>query len=278
MHGKGKIDDVPQPARKKPIQPRYAWLRERILKDIASGKYPVGSLLPPENQLAERYAVSRHTVREATRQLADSGQISRQPGRGTVVCSASQPRPFVAALGTAEDLVAYTNSTRLEVLRSHRITADAALAEALGCETGADLIQIDAFRHATDASAPISFTRVYLRPEFAGIVARLRGQHMSIYAMLEQHHHQKIHAVRQRIEASLMPAEPARLLGVPPRSPALGMRRTYLDRSGRLLAVSDNLYVSERFRVETYWTADDASSAAEPPRKPARAGKVAARG
>ncbi len=99
-------------------QPRYAWLRERILKDITSGKYAVGSLLPPEKQLAETYGVSRHTVREATRKLADTGQISRQPGRGTVVCSVKEPSPYVAGLGTAEDLVAYTSATRLEVLGS----------------------------------------------------------------------------------------------------------------------------------------------------------------
>lgn len=248
---------APSRPSRKPNQPRYAWLRERLLKDIASGKYPVGTLLPTENQLAERHAVSRHTVREATRQLADTGQISRQPGRGTVVCCACEPRPFVAALGTAQDLVAYTRSTRLEVLRSGHVSADAALAASLGCEAGAALVRIEAFRHATGRTAPISFTRVYLRPEFSGIVARLRGQHASIHAMLERHHHQRIQAVRQTIEATLMPAEPARLLGVPARSAALHMRRSYLDRSGRMLAASENLYASERFRLETYWSGQE---------------------
>lgn len=244
----------------KPAQPRYAWLRERILKDITSGKYPVGSLLPPEKQLAETYGVSRHTVREATRKLADSGQISRQPGRGTVVCSVTEPSPYVAGLGTAEDLVAYTSATRLEVLRSRHLVADGDLAQALGCEEGSRWLEVEAFRHAIEGAAPISFTRVYLRPEFADIVMRLRGRHMSIYSMLEQHHGQKIHAVRQQIEAALMPAPAARLLGVPARSPALHMRRAYLDSAGRVLAVSANLYAAERFRLETYWRGQE-----EPP-------------
>lgn len=245
---------APAAAAKRSNQPRYAWLRERILKDIASGKYPVGSLLPAETQLAQRYAVSRHTVREATRQLADSGQISRQPGRGTVVCHATKPGPYVAALGTAKDLVAYTSATRLEVLRSHRVLADAALTAALGCEPGAAWVEVEAYRYAIGQATPISLTRVYLRPEFSDIVMRLRGQHRSIYSMLEQHHHQKIHAVRQCIDAALMPADAARLLEVPARSAALAMRRSYLDRSGRVLGVSYNLYPSDRFRVETYWS------------------------
>jgi len=246
----------------KPAQPRYAWLRERILKDIGSGKYAVGSLLPPEVQLAETYGVSRHTVREATRKLADSGQISPQPGRGTVVCSVAEPRPYVAGLGTAEDLIAYTSATRLEVLRSGHLVADTALAQALGCEEGSSWVEVEAFRHAIEGAAPISFTRVYLRPEFADIVTRLRGRHISIYSMLEQYHRQKIHAVRQQIEAALMPTRAAKLLGVPARSPALHMRRSYLDASGRVLGVSANLYAAERFRLETYWSGQEAPSAA----------------
>jgi len=253
---------VPTRGAANPAQPRYAWLRERIQKDIASGKYPVGSLLPPEKQLAETYGVSRHTVREATRKLADSGQISPQPGRGTVVCSATEPRPYVAGLGTAKDLVAYTNATRLEVLGSRHLVADADLAEALGCEEGSRWLEVKAFRHALEGGPPISFTRVYLRPEFADIVLRLRGRHMSIYSMLEQHHAQKIHAVRQQIEAALMPATAARLLGVAPRSPALHMRRAYLDAAGRVLGVSANLYAAERFRLETYWSGQDNAPAA----------------
>lgn len=257
----------PAGAPAKPAQPRYAWLRERILKDITSGKYAVGSLLPPEKQLAETYGVSRHTVREATRKMANSGQISRQPGRGTVVCSATEPNPYVAGLGTAEDLVAYTNATRLEVLRSRQVVANAALAQALGCEEGSRWLEVEAFRHTIDGAAPISFTRVYLRPEFGDIVMRLRGRHMSIYSMLEEHHGQKIHTVRQQIEAALMPAPAAKLLGVAARSPALHMRRAYLDRDGRVLAVSANLYTAERFRLETYWRGQEGAPAVRGSRK-----------
>jgi DNA-binding GntR family transcriptional regulator len=246
----------------KTSQPRYAWLRECIVADITAGKYPVGSLLPPEKQLAETYRVSRHTVREATRKLAESGQISRRPGIGTIVCSVAQPRPYVAALGTAQDLVDYTNATRLEVLGQREVIADAKLAEAIGCEQGSRWLQIDAFRHTIGGgAAPISFTSVYLRPEFAGIAARLRGRHMSIYAMLEQHHGQKIHAVKQTIAATLMPAEAARRLGVRARSPALHLRRAYLDRQGRVLGVSSNLYAAERFLLETYWSEQQETTA-----------------
>lgn len=235
-------------------QPRYAQLRERLVSDISSGKYPVGSLLPPENQLAETYGVSRHTVREATRKLADIGLISRHPGIGTVVCATKAPGPYVAALGSLQELFDYTNTTRLELLADNFVSADAKMAESIGCEPDSEWVELRARRHVMGQEAPISFTRVYLRPEFSGIKDRLRGQHMSIYAMLEQDYGQDVYTVKQEIEATLMPADAAKLLNVKARSPALLMRRSYIDKKGRLLAVSSNLYAADRFHLHTSWS------------------------
>ncbi|MEN3294158.1 MAG: hypothetical protein V7642_3411 [Burkholderiales bacterium] len=234
-------------------QPRYIWLRECLLNDIKCGKYPVGSLLPPENQLADTYGVSRQTVREATRKLAESGLIRRHPGIGTVVCTEKPAAPYSAALGSLQELFEFTNTTRLELLGHAAVTADAKLAQDLGCEVGQEWIELRARRYANDQVAPISFTKVYLRPEFSGIKDRLRGQHQSIYAMLERHYGETIQVVKQEIEATLMPAEAAKLLDVKARSPALHMQRSYSDQDGRLLAVSANLYAADRFRLITLW-------------------------
>jgi DNA-binding GntR family transcriptional regulator len=152
-----------------------------------------------------------------------------------------------------QELFDYTNTTRLELLGHTSVTADAKLAESLGCESGSVWAELRARRYATDQAAPISFTKVYLRPEFSGIKDRLRGQHPSIYAMLERYYGENVHVVKQEIEATLMPVEAAKLLDVKSRSAALHMRRSYSDKNGRLLAVSSNLYAADRFRLITLW-------------------------
>ncbi|MGE8136597.1 FadR/GntR family transcriptional regulator, partial [Novosphingobium subterraneum] len=43
----------------------YQDLARSLLDELASGRYPVGSRLPAERDLALRYEVSRPTVREA---------------------------------------------------------------------------------------------------------------------------------------------------------------------------------------------------------------------
>jgi len=158
-----------------PLPPRYVWLHECLLRDIKSGKYPVGSLLPTEAQLGKTFGVSRHTVREATRKLVDSGLISRRPSIGTIVMAGKQATPYVAALGSLDALMKYTNTTRLEVLGQARIKADAQLAQDLRCEIGSEWLELHTKRHLAGQDAPISFTKVYLRPEFAGIQNHLHG-------------------------------------------------------------------------------------------------------
>lgn len=57
----------------------------RIVGGIATGKYPVGSKLPTENDLAELLGVSRPIVREALSRLRDSDIVVSRRGSGTYV-------------------------------------------------------------------------------------------------------------------------------------------------------------------------------------------------
>jgi len=240
-------------SRKVDAPPRYVWLHQCLLTDISSGKYPVGGLLPTEEQLGKTYGVSRHTVREATRKLVDSGLITRHPSIGTVVRAARPAAPYVSALGSLKELMDYTNTTRLEVLGEARVKADEQMARDLRCDIGSEWVELQTKRHLAGQDAPISFTKVYLRPEFAGIKAHLHGDHMSIYAMLHKLYDQEVESVLQQIEATLMPADAARLLQLKAGSPALRMLRCYFDKGGHLLSASDNHYIADRFQLVTSW-------------------------
>jgi GntR family transcriptional regulator len=234
--------------------PRYVWLHQCLLADIGSGKYPVGSLLPTEEKIGKVYGVSRHTVREATRKLVESGLISRQPSIGTVVLAAKPRAPYVAALGSLKELMAYTDTTRLEVLGEGRIEADEELSGRLRCEPGSQWTVLRTRRHLAGQDAPISFTLVYLRPEFADIRTHLHGDHPSIFSMLQTFHGESVGSVLQQIESSLMPSEAAGLLQLPAGSAALRMLRCYYSETGRLLSASDNLYIADRFKLVTSWS------------------------
>jgi GntR family transcriptional regulator len=56
-----------------------------LMDKIRSGAYPPGSLLPPENELAAEFKVSRATIRSAFDRLEARGLIVRRQGIGTFV-------------------------------------------------------------------------------------------------------------------------------------------------------------------------------------------------
>jgi len=65
-------------------------VREAILDAVASGRYPVGSQLPPEDALAAEVGASRLTTREAVKMLAAQRVLRPIHGRGTFVNEVSQ--------------------------------------------------------------------------------------------------------------------------------------------------------------------------------------------
>jgi DNA-binding FadR family transcriptional regulator len=56
-----------------------------LVDEIVSGRYPSGSLLPPEPVLCESFDVSRSVVREALKALEQKGLAHARQGHGTTI-------------------------------------------------------------------------------------------------------------------------------------------------------------------------------------------------
>ena len=64
-------------------KPKYFTLMEELKEEITSGRIQPGEKLPSENQLTERYSLSRHTVRKALGLLEQEGYVEACHGKGT---------------------------------------------------------------------------------------------------------------------------------------------------------------------------------------------------
>lgn len=66
-------------------KPKYQKLKEYIIDTIGSERLSPGDKIWSENQLAEKFMVSRHTVRQAIGELANEGWLYKVHGKGTFV-------------------------------------------------------------------------------------------------------------------------------------------------------------------------------------------------
>lgn len=80
------------PIAQAPAEPAYRLVCDHIIERILAGHYPVGSLLPPEVELAENFGVHRSTVREGIRLLEETGMLRRKSARRMVVAIPEQSK------------------------------------------------------------------------------------------------------------------------------------------------------------------------------------------
>src|SRR6187549_2254858 len=67
----------------------YRRIVQAIIADIANGVFAVGSRLPAERDLTERFQVSRPTIREAMIALEMKGMVEARKGSGVFVLASS---------------------------------------------------------------------------------------------------------------------------------------------------------------------------------------------
>ncbi|WP_438448001.1 GntR family transcriptional regulator [Gorillibacterium sp. sgz5001074] len=75
---------------KEKATPKYMQVKQEILSWIQAGSLKTGDLMLSENEVAERFGVSRQTVRQAFGELEGEGWLKRMQGKGTFV---SAPEP-----------------------------------------------------------------------------------------------------------------------------------------------------------------------------------------
>lgn len=66
-------------------KPKYQMLKDYIIETIKSEQLNTGDKFFSENELSERFDISRHTIRQAVGELVNEGWLYRVQGKGTFV-------------------------------------------------------------------------------------------------------------------------------------------------------------------------------------------------
>jgi len=97
---------------------RVGSVTRKLEEALLDGTFPANSKLPSERELAERYAVSRNTVREAIQQLGARGLVQIRPRSGVFV---SDELRTGAATSPWGQLIADSPARREDILEFRRV-------------------------------------------------------------------------------------------------------------------------------------------------------------
>ena len=193
-------------------------LRARIAADEFRARFPT------DMELVQHYGVSRHTVREALRQLGSSGVLERQRGRGTVL--APQPtleQPMRAFYSLAESIEAQGLAEHSDVLLFEP-RLDAAAAARLSLAADAPLTYIERLRFAGDA--PLALDCSWLPESLGNLLQPGALSSGSLYEQLARVAGVRVTGGSERISAALPDARLRSLLRLPRSAAALRIERT----------------------------------------------------
>jgi GntR family transcriptional regulator len=227
--------------------PLYRHVASVLAQDIVRRKYPANSNLPTESELCRRFDVSRHTIRQALRQLRDDGVVTSRQGAGTIVVKPALTSGYMQAVASIEELVPYARQNRYDVNATRLVTCDTKLARRLGCARGAKWLRITGFRYPPGERIPICWTEVFIRPRFRGVTRKLARGKGAIYAWIEQLYGERFAEVQQTLRVREVPADIARELRLAIGAPVIEICRVYGLTTGTVAEIAFNLHPADRF-------------------------------
>jgi GntR family transcriptional regulator len=222
----------------------YLILRDRIL----SGALSFGARLPTENDLADRYAVSRVTVRRALGELERERLIERRRSAGTRVTHRRTPAPVTADISDMlANIADMARRTSVKLLAFDYVPATGAVAEALAVGPN-ELLQRSIRVRSVDR-VPLSYLTTYIPENLALTFTRQELAARPLLELLERAG-VKVERARQRISAGLATPEVAAGLEVRAGSPLIELVRIVYDQSDRAVQHLHALYRPDRYAFE----------------------------
>lgn len=230
--------------------PLYIQVIDALSEYIEVNELPPDYQLPAEVDLCETFDVSRTVVRQALRELEHKGLIYRVKGRGTFV---SKPKIheslFQELTGFYQDMVAKGHKPTSKVLLQEKINAPNNVAEYLGLQPGAPVIQIDRLRFVN--GEPVVFVTTYLPYDLCPELMDVDLSERSLYSYLENQLGLIIDRGRRTLEAVGAGERESQLLEIAMGSPLIMLDSVSYMPDGTPLEYFHALHRGDRARFET---------------------------
>ncbi|WP_250655946.1 phosphonate metabolism transcriptional regulator PhnF [Alkalimarinus coralli] len=183
----------------------YLDVAEALESEIRN-HFESGQFLPSEMELAERFAINRHTLRRAVDELVSAGLLLRQHGKGTMVVDNKIEYSLRSKGRFTESLEEMGLEASCEVRSIREISADIKLAKRMWVKPGTALTHIETVRCIDQT--PVCLISHYL---VSSLLPGIAGKYKvgSLHQLIEAEYQKKIRRDQSLIGASLPTREEA---------------------------------------------------------------------
>jgi len=231
------------------LLPVYYQIKQIIKTWILNRDYNAGDKIPSENELAEKFGVSRLTVRQAIAQLVQEGFLISKRGGGTFVTQndALISRFSLEFTGFMDDLFYQISKSKTKSVQMHRIPAPKWVKAKLELpDQERECIQIKRVRFLDDKS--FAFTVNYLPVEIGKKLHEKDLYRKPLLHILEQDFGIEFTEAFQIIQASFADQEVSEQLGIVSGSPILFVERIMYTKNARPVELVQSSYRGDLYK------------------------------
>jgi GntR family phosphonate transport system transcriptional regulator len=209
----------------------WSQIEREIARDIERGAIRAGGRLATEHDLAARFGVNRHTVRQALASLAAKGLVRVEHGRGTFVADYAIDYALGRRTRLSENLAAAGLEGRRRLLGAGEEQAEGVVATGLRLAGRTSVIRLETV--VESGGRPFAYSEHYFPARrFAGI-AQVLEDSGSITRALKRFGVTDFTRKVSHITARLPDERVASLIGQPASRPVLCVESVNVDARGR---------------------------------------------
>ena len=234
--------------------PLWAQVRHDLRRRLAAGEFTSG--FPSDRVLVNEYGVSRHTVREALRELQDDGVVTRQRGRGTFVSNLALEQPVGPLYSLFKSIEDQGYRQDSDVVALDQVTHPR-VAERLGLDSGDVLFHLRRVRKADDVAFAVD--DVWMPAVLAAPLFNADFRHTALYAELEHHTGLRPTSGWERIHPGIPDNACQQLLGITATDAVFIVER-YTEHDAGPLEWRETIIRGDAYTFLTTWTSAHTTS------------------
>jgi GntR family phosphonate transport system transcriptional regulator len=203
--------------------------------------------LPGEVELSARFAVNRHTLRQAVAALQTEGLVRIEPGKGTFVQHELMDYALSRRTRFSENLLRQGLLPSKQLVTARELAAPERVARGLGLETGARVLMVQTLDEANDKPVGLG-TAYYPSVRFFGLLEMLKdGQGTTeILKFFGVQDYVRVHSL---VTTQMPNEETAHLLKQSSTRPVLCVECLDADMNGIPIKYGETIFCGDRVQL-----------------------------